>query len=99
MGRDRAGTQKRNARYRISIHVPHVGRDDVLSAGEALGRSISIHVPHVGRDFNGKLYLLTGKISIHVPHVGRDENHVLAARTGLFISIHVPHVGRDSLNG
>ena len=35
---------------RISIHVPHVGRDGVDVVGVPAFAVISIHVPHVGRD-------------------------------------------------
>ena len=33
----------------IPIHIPHVGDDNIYSAGSCF-RSISIHIPHVGDD-------------------------------------------------
>ena len=82
--------------FRISIHAPRVGRDQVDEGAAAKAREISIHAPRVGRDY----YLAPGTvqmwISIHAPRVGRDVEQPSRQAAARKISIHAPRVGRDS---
>ena len=60
------------ARMPVSIHAPHVGRDEhAQERAHAFG--VSIHAPHVGRDYKNFTYSSVPNVSIHAPHVGRDD--------------------------
>src|ERR1035437_4303067 len=60
------------ARMPVSIHAPHVGRDEhAQERAHAFG--VSIHAPHVGRDYKYFDQMPTLRVSIHAPHVGRDQ--------------------------
>ena len=90
----RRSTAATSAQKRVSIHAPHVRRDEIRFRSSILV-FVSIHAPHVRRDRDPKIRQRHHSVSIHAPHVRRDHAGDTAMKWALAVSIHAPHVRRD----
>ena len=82
--------------YKISIHPPHTGRDQIKEDLNAV-YDISIHPPHTGRDLRQQEYLPADHdFNPPAPH-GAGRGLIITQCGILIISIHPPHTGRDKL--
>ncbi len=85
--------------FRISIHAPLAGSDELISRIIFISNIISIHAPLAGSDADSICKSYGGDISIHAPLAGSDGSGFCTASLRSYISIHAPLAGSDSERG
>ena len=83
--------------FRISIHVPREGHDDVFVDVRRVPPNFNPRAPRGARQSLFLVYKPFSAISIHVPREGHDLRSAAHRAAYPRISIHVPREGHDTV--